>query len=333
MDLDSHADTCCVGDGVMIVNETLKTVKATPFLKSLGSVTNVPIITAAVAYDDPRSGKTFVFLIHQALLFKGLKHCLLCPMQMRLNDVVVNERPKFLSMKPTEEDHAIVCGKLLVPLELAGVTSYFPARKPTKQEYNDCERIELTYPEPEWAPNDVWYSEEEDRFVHEDGSMTLYERKYTRQIFACQTFSDDDVVTNLQQYVLVDYSEHEYSDTDGTTTISAIETKTRFVMSPEELSRMWGIGLLAAKRTLEATTQKAVRTVGSPNVERRWPTGDRPLRYKRLNCQVYHDTLKASVASLRGNKYSEIYATDFGWSRNFPMKKESFFRGTEFQKQ
>lgn len=23
------------------------------------------------------------------------------------------------------------------------------------------------------------------------------------------------------------------------------------------------------------------------------------------------------------NKYSEVYATDFGWSRNFPMRKES----------
>jgi hypothetical protein len=275
----------------MIVYETLKTVKATPFLKSLGSVTNVSIITAAaVAYDDPRSGKTFVILIHHALLFNRLKHFLLCPMQMRLNEVVVNERPKFLSMKPTKENHAIVCGKLLVPLELTGVTSCFPARKPTKQEYNKCERIDLAYPKPEWSPNDVWYSEEEDCFVHEDTSMTLYKRKHTRQIFACQTFSDDDVVTNLQQYVLVTYSEHEYYETDGTTTISAIETKTRFVI------------LLAAKRTLKATTQKAVQTAGSPNVERRWLTGDQPLCYKRLNCQVYHDALKASVAWMRGNK-------------------------------
>jgi hypothetical protein len=79
MELDSHADTCFFGDGVMIVNHTMKTVKATPFLKSLGTVTNVSVVTAAVAYDDPRSGKTYVLLIHQALLFKGLKNCLLLP--------------------------------------------------------------------------------------------------------------------------------------------------------------------------------------------------------------------------------------------------------------
>ena len=38
---------------------------------------------------------------------------------------------------------------------------------------------------------------------------------------------------------------------------------------------------------------------------------------------VFHDTLKSNVESLRGNKCSEMYATDFGWSRNFPMSKES----------
>jgi hypothetical protein len=34
-ELDSHADTCCVGNGVMIVSETKRTVKVTPLLQSL----------------------------------------------------------------------------------------------------------------------------------------------------------------------------------------------------------------------------------------------------------------------------------------------------------
>jgi hypothetical protein len=29
------------------------------------------------------------------------------------------------------------------------------------------------------------------------------------------------------------------------------------------------------------------------------------------------------IVSLRGNKCGEMYATDFGWSQNFPIKKES----------
>jgi hypothetical protein len=81
------------------VNETYKSVKVSPFLKTLGSVTKVPIVTAAIAHDDPRSGDTYVLVIHQALYFKDLDHCLLCPMQMRLNDVVINERPKVPDCK------------------------------------------------------------------------------------------------------------------------------------------------------------------------------------------------------------------------------------------
>jgi hypothetical protein len=96
MELDSHADTSCVGNDVMIVNETHRTVNVTPFLQSLGTVRRVPIVSAAIAYDDPRSGVVFIIIIHQALYFNSMNHCLLCPMQLRLTDVVINKQPKFL---------------------------------------------------------------------------------------------------------------------------------------------------------------------------------------------------------------------------------------------
>jgi hypothetical protein len=193
VELDSHADTCCVGGDVMIVNRTMRTVKVTPFLKSLGSVSKIPIVTAAVAYDDPKSGKVFVLLIHQALYFKEMDHCLLCPMQMRLNDVVVNERPKFLTEQPSEDDHVVKCGEVTIPLELHGVTSYFKGRRPTKEEYANCDRIELTYPSPEWVPSDEKYSEEESRFLSSDGSMVNAERS----LFAYDTFDEERFISEF----------------------------------------------------------------------------------------------------------------------------------------
>lgn len=92
-------------------------------------------------------------------------------------------------------------------------------------------------------------------------------------------------------------------------------------MTPELLAKTWSIGRTVADKTLRATTQRAVRTVASPTVERRWPTGDRPLRHKRLHHQVFHNTMIANVKYLRGNTCCEIYATDFGWSRAFPIAK------------
>jgi len=46
------------------------------------------------------------------------------------------------------------------------------------------------------------------------------------------------------------------------------------------------------------------------------------LRYKRLPCNVFADTLISGTVSKRGNKYAEIFATDFGWARAYPMKRK-----------
>jgi hypothetical protein len=39
-----------------------------------------------------------------------------------------------------------------------------------------------------------------------------------------------------------------------------------------------------------------------------------------MNHQVYHDNLKLQVELICGNKYSELLATYFGWSRNYSIK-------------
>jgi hypothetical protein len=259
VELDSHADTCCVGTDVLIVNETRRSVKVTPFLKSLGSVTKVPIVTAAIAYDDQKSGQVFILILHQALHFKDMDHCLLCPMQLRLNDVVLNERPKFLTTSPTDTDHAIIAEDLLIPLELCGVTSYFPGRKPTQYEYENCSRIELTYPDPEWQPHDVHYSEEESRFIHDDGTL----RPGQRAISIMDSHNEERFLCALLSSVTL---------TDDAVNVSAVNVSvitTQAALSAEKLSLIWGIGLEAAKRTLAATTQKAVSTIALRSVERR----------------------------------------------------------------
>jgi hypothetical protein len=171
IELDSHADTCCVGKDVLIVNETHRMVNVTPFLQSLGMERQVPIVSAAVTYGNPHLGEVFILIFHQALHFNNMDHCLICPMQLRLNDVVINEQPKFLVHCPSEKDHAIIAENLLIPLELSGVTSFFPAHKPTMEKYDKCMQIELTSPNPEWKPHDVQYLEEESTYIHSNGTL------------------------------------------------------------------------------------------------------------------------------------------------------------------
>jgi len=187
----------------MIVNVTDRYVNASPFIKSLGSIKRVPIVSAAVAYDDPRSGKVFILIIHQALHFPEMKRSLLCPMQLRLNDVVVNERPKFLTPHPTDQDHAIVVNDLVMCLQIHNVASYFDARTPTKNEYEECDRIELTYPFPEWCPHDTKYAKEELKRTDDEG--------YVRQFHLDSRISS---VTHDEQDFLMGITRGEARTTD-----------------------------------------------------------------------------------------------------------------------
>ena len=59
-ELDSHADTCAFGSACRIVYDTGDYVSVEPFEQSLGAVTKVPIVTAAVAYDNPIDHEIYI---------------------------------------------------------------------------------------------------------------------------------------------------------------------------------------------------------------------------------------------------------------------------------
>jgi Na+/phosphate symporter len=65
-----YSDTCFVGKDVSIVNTAERVASVTLYLKVLGSVTKVPLVTAAIGYDDANNGDTFVLLVHISQYFK-----------------------------------------------------------------------------------------------------------------------------------------------------------------------------------------------------------------------------------------------------------------------
>jgi len=97
-ELDSHADTCGVNDTAYILEYTNRVVEVAPFSDSWQAMEEIPIIRAALAYDDPVTGETFILMVGQALYFGDkLKHTLLNPNQMRANGVIVDDVPRHLS--------------------------------------------------------------------------------------------------------------------------------------------------------------------------------------------------------------------------------------------
>ena len=91
-------------------------------------------------------------------------------------------------------------------------------------------------------------------------------------------------------------------------------------MQPTEttdIAAKWGIGLEAARHTLECTTYRVIRKVLHPSFSRRFGTNDWHFQYRRLRHDVFGDTLLAVTKSKRGNKYAEVFVIKFGWSRAF----------------
>jgi hypothetical protein len=178
-------------------------------------------------------------------------------MQMRLNDVLLNEQPKFLTTNPTDLDHAIILEDLTISLDIFNVASFFHGRTPTWKEYDECERIELIYPSPEWSPNSELYAEEESKCVDEEG----YARKFKGTRTTSSVVHDDgEFIRSINELTLSHGSIKE--------TVSGINSE-KFKLNADVLWTSWGIGRSTAKNTIKVTTHLRVQTVHHPNVERR----------------------------------------------------------------
>jgi hypothetical protein len=83
-----------IGKHCLVTHVYDKTVSVTGYDPKLGSMTGMQIISAAFAYSDPLAGETIILWVHQAVHIPTMSNNLLCPMQMRLNDVIVDDHGK-----------------------------------------------------------------------------------------------------------------------------------------------------------------------------------------------------------------------------------------------
>jgi hypothetical protein len=116
-DLDSHADCCVCGQDVLVFNDFDREVTVTGWDPE-GEIQSLRSVSAALGYTTPESGKTALLIFHQIILSPTLNHNLLIIMQLRLHDVIGNERPKFQSFNLTNLSHSIGA---LCPMHLVTV--------------------------------------------------------------------------------------------------------------------------------------------------------------------------------------------------------------------
>ena len=335
LEADSHADTCCLGKFALIIYDYNRPVTVYGYDPAQGSKT-FRTVSGVLGYTHPQTGKVYHLVIHQAIEIPHLEHNLLCPMQCRINDVVVNETPKFLCRSPTVEDHAVIVpdpesesshDTVVLPFSLKGVTSYLPVHRPTQDEWASAQvpRIDLTSEHLEWDPASTRYSEQEEAMTGYDGDVVRSEPG--RPALVINSLTTHHVrpladISNNDNLGAVLESKVQVASVSSSCDVAHVVSKQGKAVDASTLAKRWMIPQDRAKNTIKKTTQRGVRTVLNRAMTRRYPTNDRMLRYPRLPHTLFTDTLIAGTVSTRGNKYAQIYASNFGWARAFPMAKK-----------
>jgi hypothetical protein len=280
------------------------------FHPDMKEIQNVRVVTAAVAYDCPISFTTFVLFFPQSLFLPRMEHNLICPDQLREFGITVNDVP-LLRIQPkdrTPEHHSILdrSSKLHIPLQYDKPISYFVCRKPTVSEINDPINNVHAYMTGtmEWISYDPTASQDEnlirEALMHE---YQLFQPQYQR----------DRHVALLKRYSNLDVDEPlsvGLGDKENRYHIAGVKTANRKgTVTAEELSRRWRCGLETAKRTIEKTTQRAVRDFTDSRGMRRLKPTAYQLKYPRLRAEFYTDTYFGPCTSLEGNKCCQIYAS------------------------
>jgi Reverse transcriptase (RNA-dependent DNA polymerase) len=292
----------------------------TPFKTDLGAVSNIPLSTIAVAYDDPLTFGTYILIFNESLQIPGLNHYILCPSQMRDNDVLVNEVPLQYLPKhlQNETSYTIQVGPLTIPLTLHGIHSNFLTRLPSDYELAHPH----LFPQVIMTADRVWEPHDPVFNMHESTLRTsLQYVRHTyysnRNISKINLVNISDALcphtlhTKMSQTVLVPYN------------CSAVSYHRHGTPTASELAKRWFIGLQTAARTLEHTTQRGVRDFTKSEGTRRLRHSTYQLMYRHLRSSVYTDTMFASVKSLQGNKCAQVYCTWFQWVVAYPIPSKA----------
>src|SRR5210317_309608 len=306
-EMDSNADTCCLGRNFIILGYTQRVAEVYPFDANMPP-TRVPIVSGATAYDVPGSNETIILVVNEGLYFgTKLDHSLFNPNQIRSYKIPVWDNP-FDEMRP---DMGIDLGSYFVPFQSKGTKIRFKSRSPTERELAECCHVNITSKIP-WTPESVQLSEvisnEGDKDKMEDPRSNSFD---LRQVDPLLDPSQWRQVSQIQAY------DHRSLDVPVRRTFESSKRHPR--ASAEELSERWGISVERARATLKATLQRSTRSAILP-LARRY-RADRMYDRPRLSGKFSTDTAYFKCKSIRGKTASQVYFHKCGFYKTYHIER------------
>jgi hypothetical protein len=308
---------------------TNRTADVYPYDSSYKPMTNIPIVTGATAWDDPNTNITYILVIHEGLYYgTQLDHTLLNPNQLRHYGIGYWDNPYDKSHNLEIE----ISTDTTIELYKTGTRICFDSRVPTLDELNSCIHINLTSNEP-WNPNEVVLGK-----VSSQSPVTPNDFKIQIKSTKAQTEYDnsfhyydptsDEALLHETNPILVNLKELIIQSTHVNNGLIPDEVPSRrtFVSNKrhgkktaDSIAELWCIGPKRAKATLNATTQRGIRSAILP-LSRRY-RADRMYNLKRLNGRFATDTLYADIKSLNQHKYAQMFTHKNGFAVCYPIDR------------
>jgi hypothetical protein len=202
---------------------------------------------------------------------------------------------------------------LCIPLQLKGIISGLKTGYPSIHEVENCPWIELTSSEP-WDPKSETFEEQEKNFERYTLQSNLTP---DRSIYAIKTNSI------IQQHdthndIMLD----EMTKRVQINTVSSSKSNTKL---HNKIAKTFNIGLETANRTMQTTTQLALRHTLHP-IHRRYRKQAAQLCYPRFSGRqgrFHTDTFFASIPSIHNSTMGQMYTNDVHFSKFYPMKSKA----------
>ena len=99
-----------IGKHAYILAETGKMVEVNLFTPTYEPI-KAPIVDAALYYDSPCDGKSYILVVRNTLHVPSMCNNLLAPFMLREAGITVNDKAKIHMMNLMTEDHAIIFPK------------------------------------------------------------------------------------------------------------------------------------------------------------------------------------------------------------------------------
>ncbi len=236
-------------------------------------------MSGVVAYDDPQTGRMLHLIINQAIHIPHLDHHLICPMQCRVNNVTVNDLPKFLAANPTDQMYALTMTDpdnplqpVILLLTLRGVTSLLNERTVTINEFlsQDYPQLHLTSETLTWDPMTNLYEQQENAMMDYSGNIVrdaaVRGQVPTLIINELQSLTTDlaDMMHDCNFHQVL--TSHVVVSSVDASLSGHVRSRKAVLIDFMTLAGRWMIALERAKKTVQLTTQRGIRTCLNPTL-------------------------------------------------------------------